>query len=127
MRLISLAVLVLTALTACTRLPSSFVDYASVEATPPPGEMLGVWRGPIGSGLLTFRITPTGRIASCIEDGAYRYAGEAKYTCGAINFEDGSRAGMRLSRNGDLILASPPGNQAAVLHPVTAGEAVWCR
>lgn len=81
----------------------------------------------MGSGLLTFRITPTGTITSCIEDGEYRHAGEAKYTCGAINFEDGSRAGMRLSGNGDLILASPPGNQAAVLQSVSSGEEVWCR
>lgn len=127
MRLIAITVLVLAAMAGCARPLSSFVDYAPVQATPPPGKMLGVWRGPVGSGSLTFRISPTGRIASCIQDGQYRYAGEAKYTCGAVNFEDGSRAGMRLSGDGDLILASPPGRQAAVLHPVAPGEEVWCR
>lgn len=128
MRHVALSIVALIWLTACsTAQQPSIVDYASVNASPPPEKMLGLWQGPLGGGLLTFRIGSSGKIASCMENGGYRHAGEAKYACGSINFDDGSRAQLSLSRQGELLITSPPGHQAAVLHQVPVSADSWCR
>lgn len=128
MKYVALSVVALFWLTACSSSQQpTIVDYASVSAVPPPEKMLGLWQGPLGGGLLTFRIGPSGKIASCMENGGYRHTAEAKYACGAINFDDGSRAQMSLSRQGELLLTSPPGHQAAVLHQMPATTDYWCR
>jgi hypothetical protein len=113
-----LLALALSSAAACTTPKTgglSLVDYASVNATPPPQDLTGLWAGPHAGGTFFVQVFDDGGLRTCLSAPPYYQALDGKYSDQALHLEDGARIEFENEGPHRITIYSPPGKPVTTL------------